>query len=305
MTTPTMDKMLKVYKDAAEIERMKCGCPEKGTVKNTVHGVKQFIRWLNQRRIYLGYEYKDLDDGFPLVSIVKAKLIHKYLADLLKSGTKPITAMTYVYQLRQLFSRWVRPYYEDHGWKIPQFPSFGKKPPAPRYVRPSIDKLQKVKEWYMSLPAGEMWFVVTMMLEFGMRNSDILRLTRDNFIEWEGRVFLNYTPHKTKYSSGRTVKWPVHPEIWSRIKEISSGDELPVVGDETFIKLNQKMRELGFLGPKGAYELRKICIDHVYQKFGAEMAVSISGDDIKTITHYYADPAQPNIGDVRVSDLIL
>ena len=36
MTTPTMDKMLKVYKDAAEIERLKCGCPEKGTVKNTV-----------------------------------------------------------------------------------------------------------------------------------------------------------------------------------------------------------------------------------------------------------------------------
>ena len=32
MTTPTMDKMLKVYKDAAEIERLKCGCPEKGTV---------------------------------------------------------------------------------------------------------------------------------------------------------------------------------------------------------------------------------------------------------------------------------
>ena len=34
-------------------------------------------------------------------------------------------------------------------------------------------------------------------------------------------------------------------------------------------------------------------IDHVYQKYGAEMAVSISGDDIKTISHYYADPAQP------------
>ena len=36
----------------------------------------------------------------------------------------------------------------------------------------------------------------------------------------------------------------------------------------------------------------------------AEMAVSISGDDIKTITRYYADPAQPNIGAVRVVDLL-
>jgi hypothetical protein len=34
------------------------------------------------------------------------------------------------------------------------------------------------------------------------------------------------------------------------------------------------------------------------------MAVSLSGDDIKTITKYYADPAQPNIGAVRVLDLI-
>ena len=34
------------------------------------------------------------------------------------------------------------------------------------------------------------------------------------------------------------------------------------------------------------------------------MAVSISGDDIKTISRYYADLAQPNIGAVRVVDLL-
>jgi len=34
------------------------------------------------------------------------------------------------------------------------------------------------------------------------------------------------------------------------------------------------------------------------------MAVSISGDDIKTIIKYYADPAQPNIGALRVIDLL-
>ena len=304
MTTPTMDKMLKVYLEAAAIERMKCGRPEKGTVKNTVHGVKRFVRWMNERRIKLGHEYKDLDDGFPLVSVVKPSLIHRYLADLLNAGTRPITAMTYVYQLRQLFSRWVRSYYDDHGWKVPAFPPFGKKPPAPRYSRPSQDKLALVKQWYRSMVAGEMWFVVTMMLEFAMRNSDIMRLNRRNFVEWEGRVFLNYTPNKTKYSSGRAVKWPVHPDIWNRILALCKGDELPELDDDIFLELNAKMRSMGFVGPKGAYELRKICVDHVYQKFGAEMAVSISGDDIKTITHYYADPAQPNIGNVRVSDLI-
>ena len=31
---------------------------------------------------------------------------------------------------------------------------------------------------------------------------------------------------------------------------------------------------------------------------------SASGGDIKTITRYYADPAQPNLGDIRVSELL-
>ena len=74
--------------------------------------------------------------------------------------------------------------------------------------------------------------------------------------------------------------------------------------DETFDEMNHDLRSLGFRGSKASYELRKICIDHVYQKFGAEMAVSLSGDDIKTITRYYADPAQPNIGAMRVLDLL-
>jgi hypothetical protein len=76
------------------------------------------------------------------------------------------------------------------------------------------------------------------------------------------------------------------------------------VTDETFSDINYDLRALGFRGTKGAYELRKICIDHVYQKFGAEMAVSISGDEIRTISKYYADPAQPNLGTIRILDLI-
>jgi hypothetical protein len=76
------------------------------------------------------------------------------------------------------------------------------------------------------------------------------------------------------------------------------------VTDQTFNDINYDLRALGFCGTKGAYELRKICIDHVYQKYGAEMAVSISGDEIRTILKYYADPAQPNLGTIRILDLI-
>ena len=132
--------------------------------------------------------------------------------------------------------------------------------------------------------------MATMMLEFAMRNGDILRLHRHNFVERDGRVFLNYTPHKTKHSSGRMVKWPVHPSIWEQLTAIFNGDDLPEVDETVFGELNAVMRGFGFTGTKGAYELRKICVDHVYQRFGAEMAVSISGDDIRTIMYYLCRP---------------
>ncbi len=291
--------MVKEYLIAAEIERMKCGRPVKNTVRNTLLGVRRFRRWINERRERLGHEYIGFDEDFPSVSIVKPPLIHRYLSDLLQSGVKPITAMTYMMQLQQLFAKWIRPYYEDLGWKVPEFPSLSKRPIAPRYVRPPSEQLAKVKAWYESLPSGPLWFVSTMMLEFAMRNSDILRLKRENFVEHEGRVFLNYTPHKTAHSSGRVVKWPVHPVLWERIRGYALD-----FNEDIFRELNRQMRGLGFSGTKGAYELRKICIDHVYQKYGAEKAVSVSGDNIKTIIHYYADPAQPNIGDVRIVDLL-
>ena len=142
-----------------------------------------------------------------------------------------------------------------------------------------------------------------MMLEFGMRNSDVLRLREANFIEKNNIRFLQYTPHKTELSSGRRVLWPIHDDIWKRIKRYG-GIRAVDITTETFHKLNSELRILGFTGSKASYELRKICIDHIYQRFGAEMAVSISGDDIKTIIKYYANPSQPNVGAIKISDLI-
>ena len=142
-----------------------------------------------------------------------------------------------------------------------------------------------------------------MMLEFAMRNGDILRLTSANFIEKGGMHYLSYVPHKTALSSGRHVCWPIHEDIWRKIEECG-GLECFGITDEIFEDINRELRSMGFRGHKAAYELRKICIDHVYQRYGAEMAVSISGDDIRTITKYYADPSSPNIGATRIIDLL-
>lgn len=339
---PTINKMVKVYADSALVERLKCGRPSVSTVRNTMTGVRAFLRWLGEDGAQSTMH--NAQSAEVSVAIVKPKLVHRYLAHLLKMNVNPVTAMSNVYQFRQLFAKWVLPYYEDHGWKVPPFPSFGKRSRAPRYNRPSQETLAKVKTWYERLcascststmhiaqgtrtfpgrrrnvPARELWFAATMMLEFAMRNGDIMRLTAENFVVKEDKHYLNYTPNKTIHSSGRIVKWPIHPRIWSFLcaddcAKCEEGGQapgskheapnLPALDDEVFDALNREMRALGFTGTKGAYELRKICIDHIYQRYGAELAVSISGDDIRTIMHYYADPAQPNIGEVCVVDLL-
>ena len=297
MTTPTLSELKAQYLEAATIERLKRNKPSDNTVRNTLSGLRVFCSWLKTDAPELG-EPGDL----AVDALVTPKLLRRYVTSLLARGIRPISALSFVSQLRQLFARWARPYYEDLGWQLPVFPDLGGGAQLQRYRRPPTELIERVKDWYHSLKPDMTWYAATMMLEFAVRNGDVKRLERGNFVDVKGRVFLNYTPNKTSHSSGRVVKWPVHPDIWTTLERLRPWDRR--MTDGPLNRVNRAMRELGFRGTKGAYELRKLCIDHVYQRFGAEMAVSISGDDIKTITRYYADPSQPNIGDLRVSELL-
>ena len=287
--TPTIAQVMKCYRVVAQVERMKTGRPGEDTVANSLRGAACVCRAAG------------IDLAAPVTDLTR-KRIDSALAAFMARGLTRLSAWSYVCQLRGVFAKWCRPYYADAGWNIPplDIPVFRAKPP--RYVRPSEEMLRRVKAWYGRL-TGEHWFAATMMLEFAMRNGDVLRLKDENFVERNGRHFLNYTPHKTELSSGRRVCWPIHEDIWRKFNDYGLLSGLDVT-EETFNELNRELRAIGFRGTKASYELRKICIDHVYQRFGAEMAVSLSGDDIKTITRYYADPAQPNIGAVRVLDLL-
>lgn len=287
---PTIEQMMKCYRVVAQMERMKTGRPGEGTVANVLRGTENVCR-------SAGIALTD-----PADAITRQK-IDAALASFMERGLTRLSAWSYVCQLRGLFGRWCLPYYLDAGWEIPKLDLPAFRAPAPRYVRPCAELLAKVKSWYKHL-SGEYWFAATMMLEFAMRNGDVLRLTKNNFVtKDEEEHYLSYTPHKTELTSGRHVYWPIHATIWRKFEEYGGLDGLDVTV-ETFEELNADLRVLGFHGSKASYELRKICVDHVYQKFGAEMAVSISGDDIKTISRYYADPAQPNIGEIRILDLL-
>ena len=299
MEEPTFNELIKTYMNAATAERIKCGKPSERTVTNVVRSIRRLLKDCHLPRTR------------KIGELTRQKL-DAFLVEKIKSGIEPISARAYMEALGAITPRWARRYYLDAGLDVHPFEAPVVHVPPRRYMRPSKNVLKAVRDWYATLPIREdlqVWLCATMMLEFAMRNGDIARLSWRNFIEKEGVRYLYYTPNKTALSSGRFVCWPVHDEIWRMIERLK---ECGVVGSDKLLpraaywlrKINRELRELGFSGGKASYELRKICIDHVYQKFGAEMASSISGDDIRTVTRYYADPSAVNVTGVRIVDLL-
>ena len=310
---PTISMVMDAYRKFAAVERMRMERPCERTVESAVGGTRRLC------------EIGGISLNEPIAVLTRRRL--EWILDAARSlSLKPISVWSYLYALRKLFAKWTQRYYADKNWTLPpiEIPSFQRQ--APRYVRPDSSVLAKVKAWYRGLEKRQdprEWVLVTLMLEFAMRNGDVERLRWSDIRFRDGRAVLCYTPHKTRLSSGRTVAWPVHPDIWERLRAYhddgiphakrrgwtknESRDAQLVVpcARDVYVRVNRELRANKiFTGAKGCYELRKICIDHIYQKYGAEMASSISGDDIRTVMRYYADPSAVNIDDVRVVDLL-
>ena len=79
----------------------------------------------------------------------------------------------------------------------------------------------------------------------------------------------------------------------------ASAIESGIVGYETVNVASKKYVALA-IQFEGLGETTSIAVKDLV----AEMASSISGDDIRTMMRYYADPSQPNIGSVRILDLL-
>lgn len=314
---PTIGELLAVYPEIATMERLRNARPSKRTVQNVLTGVKrvaEMAKRLEPGRINLGKRP---------VSWFTRQRLEKILLRSGDMGLKPLTVWSYLSALKGFTAKWCIPYYQDRGWKVPsmELPVFRRR--SPRYMRPEREILLKVKEWYEGLwflDDKRYWLAATLMLEFAMRNGDVGRLRWSDFRSRASMFGLDetvlcYMPHKTEFSSGRVVAWPVHPELWEKMKNVRESSGLREgthfqglvvpAAHEVFKRLNADLRNRHFFpGAKAAYELRKICIDHIYQKFGAETASSISGDDIRTVTRYYADPSAVNAGAVRVVDML-
>ena len=314
---PTIRMVLETYPKFAAIERMRMEKPCEKTVESAVSGTRRLC------------EIGGISIDEP-ITVFNRKQLERILDLARLSELKPISVWSYLYSLRKLFAKWTHRYYADKKWTLPQLEMPSCQRQSPRYIRPDTTILAKVKEWYRGLEARRdqrEWVLATLMLEFAMRNGDAERLRWSDFRParqcGNARMVLCYTPHKTRLSSGRVVAWPVHPDIWTRLCAYHDGGrfrnkrngwaknesrDAPLVvpcARDVYVRLNRELRTRHiFMGSKGCYELRKICIDHIYQKFGAEMASSISGDDIRTVMRYYADPSAVNVEGVRVVDLL-
>jgi len=293
---PSIEELVRFYREIAELERLKTGRPCKRRIANVLSCVRSVCREAGIQ-------------GADPFSALNRQSLNRYFLAAVRRGLSPLTAINGIEAVRALTARWCRDYFEDKGWRISPMSLPFVRRRIKRYTRPTAEMLVKVRDWYAALETREdktPWMAATLMLEFGMRNGDAMHLTWQNFIVNQNRVYLSYTPNKTALSSGRIVRWPVNPLLWGRMAAMRRDGAQRVLsnGETVYRKLNSELRGLGFTGSKACYELRKICIDHVYQRYGAEMAVAISGDDIRTITRFYADPSKAVNNAVCVFDLL-
>lgn len=306
----TFEKLLEEYKKAAELERIKSGKPTRETVRTACVGVGRIV----------GEAGLKMSDR---CSKMTADMIDVTIAMMVKKGLKKITAWSYALGLQMATARWTRAYYRRAGYEptVIELPTKRNMRP-PRYERPTKEQLEEVGKWYEGLWKEEdkrKWLAATMMLQFAMRNGDVQRATRGMFEkrlvktrsgETVERMIISYKPHKTSSSSGRTVAWPIAQSIWERIRQAEKEIEMkfadngrwkgyedekkklvPFAG-ALFARMNEELRKIFKDRSKACYELRKICVDHVYQTLGPGKASAISGDDLKTVSYYYADPSQ-------------
>jgi len=301
---PTCRQLANMYEVAAAQERVKNGgSPQERTVQNALKHFRYAVEGCS-----VGWDspYTDLTPD----------VLEDYFVKLIGQGKERVSAWTYVSGVQSITATWALRYYEREGYQVEKIkiPTIKNHKPG-RYQRPKDETREAVKEWYAKLWELEdkrYWLAATMMLQFAMRNGDVVAAEGTCFVNRKGTMYLTYTPHKTASSSGRNVVWPIHADVWARIEEarraIDSKDgKLVPAGAWTFARLNRMLREAvpEFKTiEKATYELRKLRIDAEYKRFGAERASALSGDDIRTLSYYYADVADMAPEAVRAEDLI-
>lgn len=292
LKVPTCRKMVELYLQIAKEEsRLTGGFPSKATIKNNVIS---FIRAVKCCGI-------DWRSGYTALTKERLEAFHERMA----KKKSQITAYSYIMGLRGITAKWTLRRYMRRGYYVKEIElPWLRKIKGQRYERPSRRAVEEVKRIYRELAEKQdkrYWLMYALMLQFAMRNGDVKRATREIFQKRKDRWYLVYTPNKTRFSSGRKVVWPIHEEVWRRIKKAIKGRrrKQKLIKGISYVerKLNKIIRTRieEFSGKKALYELRKMRIDAEYRHHGIEHAIALSGDDYRTIQRYYAE-----VGDLMI-----
>lgn len=306
---PSFAKLIDLYESAAAAERLKSGTPEPRTIESAVRYFKYLVEGC-------GYGLAE-----PCTKL-KTSDIDAYMVRKIRDGATPTTAWAYAMSCKSVTSRWSLAYYANEDYEVkPYVMPIIKNRRPPRYERPSQATLDAVEAWYRSLWKEEgmsarecrVWFFASMMLRFAVRNGDVGRLTPRDFVRKDGEVRLCYTPHKTANRSRTRVCWPLSDEMARRIEKVAKA--LGIEEDVAFVNspvsvgliVNEAIRKFPELAEreKASYELRKMCVDRIFHKFGVEMAAAISGDDIRTLAYFYSDPEHGSEDSLRAAQMAM
>lgn len=312
-SSPTLKELAEIYLEIAAVEYTKTREPKPASATQNASSLLRVAK-------ACGVKEDDRVDG------LTADAIEKWVADYCAKNAERgldrarTSAWSQIAQAKSVWTAWTRPCYESRNVKLPEclfaWPT-PKRNFAQAYRRPPEALREATVKWYNNLerilPGS--WAAATLMMQFAMRPGDACALTWDNITENGDTYTLRYVPQKThgRTEKPRAVTWPVSADLYARLKK-AGGIHYVVPGDSPTVRynvyqtgLNPMMRNVGWdeeTYDKACYELRKLCIDAVYRKFGIERAVQISGDNAQTILRYYADPQIDGLAPVDISAIV-
>lgn len=312
-SAPTVGELCDIYLEIAAAEYAKEAEPRPETATQNAAAFRRVAK-------ACGIGEDDRIDGMTPAAVERwiGEFCGRYAAD--ESDRARTSAWSQLAQAKGLWTKWTAPCYAARGMKLPEclfrWPT-PKRNAAPCYRRPPDALREATAKWYASLeeilPGS--WAAATLMLQFGMRPGDASELRWEAFSENGDHMVMRYVPEKTR---GRTAKprpvvWPCSRDLYARLRR-HGGAEYAVPGASRTVRynvfqdsLNPMMRTLGWdekTYGKACYELRKMCVDAIYRKYGLERAVQISGDNASTILKFYADPNVNGLEPVDVAGIV-
>lgn len=304
--TPTFSELLAVYRRECEIRRDTTGRPVTSSIASQAGCLRRMIEGL-------GLSLSDRIDKLTPNAVDRWVAGKTSLAPKGELRDKALYSVrSEILQARCVFSAWLMAKYKAAGMEVDD--DFQKRIPIPvcawtPVYRDPPDALKRATvEGAESLKIEKpaVWSLYWLILSFGCRPSDAMRLRWGDFREIEGdggsRLYLVYTPHKTRTSSRRSVTIPVADSVWRELTAVcprGDADEMIVKAYDkakgrrsAHLELNAWMRSIGWSGEAGyrkaAYELRKLFTSAVRNTYGVQAASDFCGSSVTMVQKYYA-----------------